>query len=214
MTTIPRKDAAFIAFNRNLYERCVAKGTDWGFTTQELQEFSALTNEAEQAYEANINPTKKNKEPSARKATAFKALKEYLATLVLRLRGNMKVTETDLRSLGLPSRVHHAHWKLPRPSEVLDLNVTTGKHLEVDVHARIPEEGHPTEYLKRHGLAGILLRFQVDGGEWQERYLKRTSERLTFSPAEEAKYVTITGACINPSLEAGPFCPALRVLIN
>ena len=214
MRTIPKRNAAFIAFNRNMYERCAAKGTDWDFTTKELQEYSALTNTAEQAYTASTNRVTRNKETTERKNVAFDALKERLFLIIHKLEGNPKVLEEDLRAMGLPSREHHAHEKLPRPKEVLDLNVTTGMHLEVDVHARIPESGHPTEYLKHHGLAGILLRFRVDGGEWQERYLKRTSERLTFSPGDTAKYVTITGAWINPSLEAGPFCPELRVLIN
>ena len=214
MPTLPGKDAAFIAFNRNLHERRVAKGADWDFTTKELQEFSALTNAAEQAYEANINPVTKNKETSARKSTAFDALEKHLTLVIHELEGNLKVTDADRLSTGLQSRAHHAHEKLPRPSGVLDLNVTTGKHLEVDVHARIPGTGHPTGYLKHHGIAGILLRFRVDGGEWQERYPRRASERLTFSPGDAAKYVTVTGAWINPSLEAGPFCPGIRVLIN
>ena len=214
MRTIPKRDAAFIAFNRNLYERCVAKGTDWDFTTKELQELSALTNTAEQAYAASMNRVTRNKETTERKNVAFEALKERLFLVIHKLEGNPQVSEEDLLAMGLQSRKHHAHEKLPRPSEVLDLNVTTGKHLEVDVRARIPESGHPTEYLKHHGLAGMLVRFRVDGGEWQERYVKRTGERLTFSPEEEAKYVTVTGAWINPSLEPGPFCPEIRVLIN
>ena len=214
MATIPRKDKDFLAFGRNVYELTVSRASDWGYATKELQEFSALENDAESAYEANINPRTSSRTTSALKKTSFAAYEKFLRGFVKKLEANDKVTEAELLAMGLPSRVHHAHGKLPPPSEVLDLNVTTGKHLEVDVRARIPESGHPTEYLKHHGIAGIVIRFRVDGGEWQERYVKRTGERLSFSPEQEGLHVTVSAAWINPSLEPGPFCPEIRVLIN
>ena len=112
--TIPKRDAAFIAFNRNMHERRVAKGADRDFTTEELQEFSALTNTSGQAYTASTNRVTRNKETTERKNVAFDALKERLCLVIHELEGNPKVLEEDLRAMGLPSREHHAHEKLRR----------------------------------------------------------------------------------------------------
>ena len=214
MKTIPSKDKDFLAFGQNVYELTVSRASDWGYATKELQEFSGVVNDAKSAYEANSNPRTSNRTTSGLKKTTFAAYRAFLRGFIKKLEANDKVTEAELLAMGLPSRVHYAHGKLPPPGEMPDLNIGAGKRGEVDVHARIPEEGHPTEYLKHHGIAGMLIRFRVDGGEWQERYVKRVNERLVFLPEQEGLHVTISAACINPSLEPGPFCPEIRVLIN
>ena len=215
MATIPRKDEDFLAFGRNVYELTVSRAADWGYTTKELQEFSALENDAENTFEANKNPRTSNRTTSGLKKAAFAAYEKFLRVFVKKLEVNDKVTDAELFAMGLQPRVRPVPGRLPVPTGRPEIEVVAGKSQEVDVYASLPQEGHPTEYLKdHHGIGGIAVRYRVEDEEEKVVYSTSTTKRLYFSPEQVKKYVTVEAAWVNPRMEHGPFCPPVRVLIN
>ena len=213
MRTIPRKDNECLGFARNLLKTCTDNATAWGISNAELQEFKGLLDPAEETVNANKNLQARNKESTARKNAAMRALLVYMRALILLLRANKKVSEADLRAMGLPSRECHYHAPKPAPNEKAVLHARVMR-FAIKVSASVPQTGHPSESVTRPGYHGLLVRSRVEGEDWREVYTTRVTATLKFTPEQVGKCVEILAAWINPRLEPGPWGETIRVIVG
>jgi hypothetical protein len=213
--TKPTKDADFLGWAQNISARCVENALAWKLGNGDVQELAGRVNAAKTAYDANMNPEYASHHTAAVKDAAFKAVSDFLSTYALALTVNMNISDGELEAMGLPSRVHHAHEPIEPPAESPNVALSVGEHCQVKVAASIPQEGHPSRYVKKGRYHGILLGYLVEG-ETEWRYEQHTRVRVTlkFEEAQAGKHVTIKAAWINPRLEAGPWCKEITVLIN
>ncbi|MDR0545119.1 MAG: hypothetical protein LBG30_07245 [Odoribacteraceae bacterium] len=178
-----------------------------------MQEFKGLIDPAERTVNANKNLQTRNKESTARKNAAMRALLVYMRELNLSLRVNKKVSDADLGAMGLPSRERHYHAPKPAPGEkaVLYARVT---RFAIKVSASVPQDGRPSESVTRPGYHGLLIRSRVEGEDWREVYTTRVTATLKFAPEQVGKTVEIIAAWINPRLEHGPWGDTIRVIVG
>jgi hypothetical protein len=212
---MPSKDAEFIAWAKNVSAQCVANQATWHLDANAVYTCESLTLNADAAYAANANPETSNHLTATNKKESFKALKSFLGIFVMSLVSNLNIPNSELVAMGLPSREHHAHEPLPRPTVAPNIYAVTGQHYVVTVYVEIPQHGHPSSYLTQHGFHGFVLRYRKDGeSEWREVHSTRLHTTLTFEEADEAKHLFLSAAWINPRLERGPWSDEIRVLIN
>ena len=213
--TQPSKDADFIAFARNLDATCSAHAPDWGLDMDEVAKLNRLFSAADVAYNANMNPETHNRRTTSDKRVAFLDLKVFLGIFIPVLVANMNISENDLEAMGLPSRIHHSHERLPVPSDAPEVTAVVGQHHDITVYVAIPQHGHPSEYLKKKGYHGFVVRHRKEGDpEWHEESTTQLHRILLFDPEDEGKHLTLTTAWINPRLEHGPWSDEISVLIN
>jgi hypothetical protein len=213
--TQPRRDAEFIAWAQNLCDQCVENQIAWRLDADAVATCQTLTMNAQTAYADNANPETTNRLTTANKNAGFKALRSFLSTFIMALVSNLHVPNAALVAMGLPSREHHAHEPLPRPTFAPSIYTVAGQHFTVTVYVEIPQHGHPSSYLTQHGLHGFVLRYRKEGeSEWREVHSTRLHVTLTFEEADQAKFLTLAAAWINPRLEHGPWSDEIKVLIN
>jgi hypothetical protein len=214
-TTQPRKDADFIAWANNLCNQCVNRQGEWGLDPMLVIKFSELFGAAFSAYEANRNPETANRLTAANKRVAFAVLKAFLGTYVNVLVANMAISESDLQAMGLPSREHHFHPPVEVPKEAPETTAIVGQHHDVTLYVAIPQHGHPSEFLKKAGYHGFVVRYRKDGEtEWHEEHSTRLHLTLLFDSEDEGKHLFLTTAWINPRIQHGPWSDEISVLIN
>jgi hypothetical protein len=215
MTKKPRKDAEFLGWGLNISDQCVANAGTWKLPNGDVQTLKNLADAAQKAYGENMNPEYANHHTAVAKDVAFKALADFLSAYTPTLAMNTNVTDDELEGMGLPSRVHHAHEPIEPPKESPNVVVTVGEHLQVGVAASIPQEGHPSRYVRKGKYHGILLGHLIEGEkEWRYEQHTRIRVTLKFEEAQAGKHVTVKAAWINPRLEAGPWCKEITVIIN
>ena len=213
--TQPTKDADFIAFAVNLDADCSSAAPAWELDTTKVAEMNRLSRAADVAYRANINPETANRQTAATKREAFANLKVFLSTYIPVLVANEHISEAKLEAMGLPSRIHHFHEALPEPTDAPETTAVVGQHHDITVYVAIPQHGHPSEFLKKKGYHGFVVRYRKDGeSEWHEEHTTRLHRTLLFDSEDEGKHITLTTAWINPRLEHGPWSDEISVLIN
>ncbi|MDR1407735.1 MAG: hypothetical protein LBJ23_06795 [Tannerella sp.] len=209
----PAKDGEFIVWAQNICSKCVANQTAWNLSKDEVTEFTDLESDA--AYAADQNPETKNRQTKRRKQKAFADLKEFMARFTNAMEYNTAIPDNDIEAMGLRPRAHHHHEPDKIPDEAPGATVVTGQHHDMDIYASVPQFGHATEYLKRKGYYGIVVRTRKDGEEeWHDQYSTRLHVTMIFDAEDEGKYLTITVAWINPRMQAGPWSDEIHTLIN
>jgi hypothetical protein len=215
MTTQPRKDGEFIAWARNIDEECQSHQDTWQNPSDKLFTLNTLRNTADAAYQENANPEKSNRHTVSVKNDAFGKLRNFIHFFIGILMANDNISDGEIESMGLPPRKHHFNEPLPVPTDAPELKVVTGQHHDIDVYASEPQLGHPTEFLQTKGYHGLLLRYRKDGEtEWHEEHTTRLHVTLYFGDEDEAKYLAVAAAWINPRLQHGPWSDEVKVLIN
>ena len=213
--TQPVRDAEFIGWAWGVYEKCASHITDWKLDTSLMQRLSSLVTRARTTYLENLDPAKSNKTTSADKQVAFVQLRRFMSTFTNLLLANENVDDNDIKSMGLPSREHHYHEPLPVPPDAPEVLAVTGLHHDVTVYVSIPQLGAPSEFVKRKKYYGFLLQYRLDGEvEWREVYSTRLHQTVILNDEDEAKYLEVRAAWINPRLQKGPWSDVTRVLIN
>jgi hypothetical protein len=213
--TQPVKDADYIAWARNIKEQCIAHGTEWQIDATWVARLTTLFDNADAAYQANLNPETSNRHTTASKQVAFIDLRMFFGTFINVLVANENISESDLKGMGLPSRVHHFHEPLPAPGEAPEVGAVVGQHHDISVYVAIPQHGHPSEYLTKKGYYGFVVRYRREGDtEWREEHSTRLHITLLFDNEDEGKRLLLTAAWINPRIQHGPWSDEISVLIN
>jgi hypothetical protein len=214
-TTQPTKDADFISWARNINDECTLRQMEWHLDPDQVMQLNMLSGNADAAYQANLNPETANRRTAANKRTSFTVLKRFLSTFINVLVANTAISESDLEALGLPSREHHFHPALPVPNEAPVVTVVVGQHHDITVYVSIPQLGHPSEFLKKKGYHGFVIRYRKEGEtEWHEEHSTRLHTTLIFDAEDEGKHLILTVAWINPRIQHGPWSDEDTVLIN
>ncbi|MDR0766033.1 MAG: hypothetical protein LBF09_03730 [Odoribacteraceae bacterium] len=211
----PTKDAEFIAWALNIYEKCVTNATEWKLSTATLQELSKYATDARTAYTTNSNKEDRSRKTAKLKKDSFVALREYLSVFIPTLTSNMNISNGELEAMSIRTRKHHAHHPLPVPPRAPAINVDSGKHHIVSIFASIPQLDGATTYLKSEKYYGICLRTRLEGQEeWHEKNYTRLHVDLLFNDADVKKELSVAIAWINPRLEHGPWSDTVTVIIN
>jgi hypothetical protein len=215
MKTQPVKDADFIAWALNIKTQCTAHQMDWQLDADMVSTLGILVDNGNTAYLANANPETTNRATSAAKRAAFKTLKPFMSNCTMALVVNTHVPDDALDAMGLPSRTHHYHTPLPEPGEEPDIHAVVGQHGVVTVYVKIPQQGHPSEYMTRKGYHGFVVQYRKAGDtEWREEHTTRLHISLSFDSEDTGKNLEVKAAWINPRLQRGPWSDAITVLIN
>jgi hypothetical protein len=212
--TIPKQDGAFIAFAGGVAMTCLPHVDDWKLSSPDVQELGKLTSTAKSAYALHVDPTTTSRATTIAKNEAFLRLKEFMSVFIKALEGNKNVPDEELQRMGLPSRHKHAHLPIPAPNEAPDIKVVVGQHNSADVYTNIPQFGHPSEYLKKHGFYGIVVRYRVGDGEWHEHLSTRLHVTLFFEGEDVGKPLTVAVSWVNPRMQRGPWSESTTVLVN
>jgi hypothetical protein len=213
--TQPVKDGDFIAWVRNLLEKCEINQVLWMLIVEDLTELGRLFNIADMAYRLNLNPEEASHRTATAKKVAIKELRDFCALYVPTLVANRHISEAELEAMGLPSRIHHFHEPIPVPPVAPGITAVVGQHHDIDVYAAIPEHGHPTQSVISKRYHGFLLRYRMESEEtWHEQISTRLHVTLLFEDADEGKYIVLKAAWVNPRMEHGPWSDDIRVLIN
>jgi hypothetical protein len=213
--TIPKKDGEFIAFAGGVTMTSLTHVDDWKLSSTDVQQLGKLMSTAKAAYALHVDPTTTSRATTIAKNETILNLKEFMSVFIKALEGNMNVPDEELQRMGLPSRHHHAHLPIPAPSEAPDIKVVVGQHNSADVYANIPQFGHPSEYLKKHGFYGIVVRYRLgDDGEWHERLSTRLHVTLLFEGEDVGKSLTVAASWVNPRMQRGPWSETATVLVN
>jgi hypothetical protein len=213
--TQPRKDAEFIAWAGNVCSQCENNETIWDLDDAQVVKFSNLYGAANSAYVINQNPETANRQTAANKRVSFALLRTFLGTYVNVLVANTKISENELQSMGLPSREHHFHPPVEVPKDAPEVVAMVGQHHDVTVYVAIPQHGQPSEFLKKAGYYGFVIRYRKEGEtEWHEEHSTRLHFTLLFDSEDEGKHLLLTAAWINPRIQHGPWSDEISVLIN
>ncbi|MDR2362335.1 MAG: hypothetical protein LBD91_06355 [Prevotellaceae bacterium] len=211
--TQPIRDAEYIAWARNIKNRCVAQMEEWDLYPAQVARLTTLFDSADAAYEASLNPETANRHTVSIKQVAFSDLRVFFNTYINVLVANENISESDLRGMGLPSRAHHFYEPLPVPGDVPEVGAVVGQHHDINVYVAIPQHGQPSEFLTRKGYYGFVLRYRKDGDtEWREEHSTRLHITLLFEHEDEGKRLTLTAAWINPRIQHGPWSDEISVL--
>jgi hypothetical protein len=215
MTTIPSKDENLVYWAFCICANCTTNQTIWKLSKDFIDTFTALVSRARSARAADADPLKSNHATKIARIQATLALREYMRLVVHVLVANDLVTDTDLGSMNLPPRFHPAYNPLPVPTGAPDLRVVIGLHHNVDLYASLPRLGQATRYLKKHGTAGILVRYRLDDSpDWTDCYSTRLHHTLRFDSSHVGRRLTLTVAWVNPRLQPGPWSPEHTLIIN
>jgi hypothetical protein len=215
MATIPTQDESFIYWAFCICTNCTTNQSAWKLSKDFIDTFTALVSRARATRAADADPLKSNHATKVARIQATLDLREYMSLVVHILVANDLVTDTDLGSMNIPPRTHHAYDPLPVPAGAPDLHVIAGLHLSVDLYASLPRLGQSTRYLKKHGTAGVLIRYRLDDSpDWTDCYTTRLRHTLRFDPSHVGRLLTITAAWINPRLQPGPGSPEHTLLLN
>jgi hypothetical protein len=214
-TRVPRKDAEFIAWALNIYQKCVTNATEWKLENAKLQELGQYVNAAKNAYAANVNKEDRSLKITETKRKTFAALRAYLALFTPTLTANMNIGNDELEAMGVHSREHHSYRPIPVAPHAPALKVISGEHHEVNAYASIAQLGGVTSYLKSSDFYGICLRTHMEGDEtWREQNYTRLHVALVFNEEHVGKRLSLSAAWINPRLERGPWSDTVTVIIN
>ena len=213
--TQPTKDSDFIAWARNVNGECHSHATPWGLDATQLETMDEKVSWADSAYNFNLNPETRNRQTAAAKRVAFADTRLFFSTYVNLLVANENISENDLQAMGLPSRIHHFHGPLPVPADAPETTAVVGQHHDITVYVAIPQHGHPSEFLKKKGYHGFVVRYRKEGDtEWREEHTTRLYFTLLFDAEDEGKHLSLTTAWINPRIQHGPWSDEISVLIN
>jgi hypothetical protein len=215
MTPIPRTDAAYLAFAKNLLQQCTAGASAWNIDAATIAEQQRLTDNASAAYEANSNPQTCCRATSEAKKSAFVELKRFLSMLIGSLKYNMAVPEEALAAMGLPSRTRHAHHPVPVPTETPEVIVRAGIHGELIVYVDTPSLGQPDRSVSRQQYHGFMLQWRIEGEQqWHTEVSTRLSAKLRFENEDTGKRITMQAAWVNPRMLRGPWSAEVTAIVN
>ena len=213
--TLPRKDELFIAFARNLADKCIAHKTEWHLDEDTLSHLQSLTGEADAAYVSARNPETSNHHARVSKQVNFLRLRQFLAPFIKMLTTNKAVSEDALEAMGLPSRIHHRRLPLPAPAEAPKLSIHQKQHLEITVGVSVLAHDRPTASLTKRAYYGFAIRYCIEGEtEWRVKYSTRLRTTISFNAEDEGKHITLMAAWINPRIQLGPWSSEITSLIN
>jgi hypothetical protein len=215
MRTIPKPDAAFLAFAKNILLQTQANAAAWNIAAAQAQELQELVDAADAAYEANQNLQTKNRNSTKLKQTSFADLKHFLSMFIGALKYNAAVSSEQLQAMGLPPREHHFHEPLPVPTETPELLVRAGVHGEITAYVDTPSFGRPDHAISRHEYHGFVLRWKFqDADGWQMQTSTRLHITLLFENEDTAKTLVLQAAWVNPRMQHGPWSKETTALVN
>jgi hypothetical protein len=214
-STLRKPDNEFLAQANTIMTICTStEAADWEIPATFTSQLTTLTTAANTTYAVNSDKATKNLTTSTAKKTAFGELKNFLGTFIKFLQGNLLVPDDALILMGIPSRHHHAHQPIPRPTEAPAVSLVR-HHDEVTVYVARPEHDQPTHSLAEAGFAGFMVRWRLEGDSQDHtETVERLHLTLHFAREDEGKKLILAAAWVNPRLEPGPFSPDVTEILG
>jgi hypothetical protein len=215
---LPDEPHALLGYSRLIENTASAnqKSDQWNLDTQRLAALKAANDHLDATLKANDQPETKNHFTVIAKNEAVAALKTILRGFINYLIGKTdKITDENLRQMGIPPRHHTRHEPLPPPAEAPVVVIRTGHNHDADLYFFDNQAGHPTQYLANPNYYAVLLKHRLkDEKECQQLTVTRKHLTLHFDPAAAGKELEVTAAWLNPRLEPGPWSDLEAAIIT
>jgi hypothetical protein len=213
-STLRRPDAELLALAKNINKQSAYHASEWELDLARLSELDRLVTNANNAYVENSDLATRNATTSANKNAAFGELKHFLGAYIDSLVGNLKVSESELKIMGLRSRQHPAHQPLKRPDVAPVISVKK-QHEEITVYASRPEHDQPSAGVAQSPSYHLMLRYRKsDETEWHTVLSSRLHHTFFFDREEEGQSIILSAAWTNPRFETGPWCEEITIVIG
>jgi hypothetical protein len=216
MDYIPKNDEDFDILQNNVYNTASTKATQWLIASQVISELNVPRQRWTSAYAAFRNPATRTPAVTQEKIDAKKAYAATLRNFVQgQLEHNTRVTDADLRSMGLP--IHDRRPTKPqKPKTRTEMEITFAQILQHIIHVRDSESKSAAK--PEHTIGFELWRFI--GGEATPAYdqmqfvdLVTHSPRLLEYPDEDrGKTVYYASRWVNTAGK-GPWSEIVSALI-
>jgi hypothetical protein len=215
---LPLQPHALLGYSRLIENTARANSASekWNLDQQRLADLKAANDRLEAALKANDQPESKNHFTVIAKDEAVSALKVILRGFINYLIGKTdRITDENLKQMGIPPRHHVKHEPLPPPAEAPVVVVHTGHNHDADLYFFDNQAGHPTKYLADPNYYAVFLRHRFKGeGEWQQKTVTRKHLTLHFGEAAAGKELEVSAAWLNPKLEPGPWSDVESAIIT
>jgi hypothetical protein len=213
---IPSHDEDFDVLQNNVYTTASSKATLWLIPSQTLSDLSPSRQRWSTAYTAYRNPATRTPAVIQEKIDARTA---YTATFRVFVQGqlmhNTKVSDADLRSMGLP--VHDRKPTKPQqPATRTEMEITFSQILQHVVNVRDSEA-------KSAGKPAHVMGFELwrhVGGDTEPKYdemqlievVTRLHHTVAYSPEDRGKMAWYASRWVN-SAGKGPWSEIVSALI-
>jgi len=218
---IPAGDAEFDQFQEEIYTTATAKKAGWKIPDDDLTALKTPHDDWVAAYTVAKDPDDRTRAQVRAKDDAREVYEPLLRQFIQRdLIRNSLVTNADLTSLAL-KRPDGTKTKVPKPTTVPDIQVTTGPGNTVKVGFRqaMQEKGVKSRG-KPDGVARVRIKYKV-GTPVPQSYkdctdsvdASRSPATVSFSPDQAGQRVYFFAAWVNTTNQEGNYTPSAVSII-
>jgi hypothetical protein len=217
MKTIPHKDSDFNEVQNVISSKALANIASWNLDGVWItSSFIPAKTKWNTRWDAYQNPVTRTPLITFEKNEARKEYESLLRKLVQNLEHNTKVTEDDLREMGIvPPNPHRT--PIPAPTTYPDYTVDSSVIRRLSIHFRDHDSEHKA---KPHGVQGAVVRWAILDtppavvDDITNTVLDSASPyTLEFSEAQRGKTVYICLAWQNAKGEKGPWGEIVNAIV-
>ncbi|MDR1259341.1 MAG: hypothetical protein LBK65_08720 [Tannerellaceae bacterium] len=206
-------DKEFLEYVNSIYDHCLQHSMPWNIDSALINDLHSFLTVAQNAFEANANPSTRNLVTSMEKKRAFADLKHNLSIFINYIESNMLVPDEALAYMHLRPRTQPKHEPVPAPTEAPLVDVKQ-QNDEVAVYVTRKEFGQPTDGVQIKPYHGFKLHWQFEGETvWRTEISTRLHHTLYFDSQDEDRHVVLSAAWVNPRMEEGPWSKKITVTI-